>query len=370
MRSYRRYATPGLAMGLALLVTACGGGDGGGDGSGAQGGDEASSEESPFLFTGDDRTSRLEECAAEEDGLTWYTSLAGEIVDSMVAGFNEAHPDIDVEVFRGEQTDVVSRVVQENQAGRLQGDVVEVTSDGFRVLADLGVLTPYTTPAIDDYDERFIIPAPEGGDGVLGVGDRASYVGFAYNTEELAEDEVPQDLEGLLDPALKGKLAITSSTTGVRFVGNVYERFGEEEGQQFLEDFAAQDIRVEAVSGSALAELIARGEVVASPGIFRNHAQALQEQGQPIEWVPLEPVTANVGYAGAFADATAPCSAALFLDFELGEEGTKIYESLQYPRPSEDLGFESWVPDETFESTDAYNEAFETWSSTFDQLFG
>lgn len=369
MRSFRRYAAPGAAVGMALLLTACGGGGGGGGGGGSEAGsDENSAEASPFLYAEDDRTSYLEECAAEEDGLTWYTSLAGAIVDSMVAGFTEAHPDIDVEVFRGEQTDVVSRVVQENQAGRLQGDVVEVTSDGFRVLADLGVLAPYTTPSLDDYDARFIIPAPEG-EGVLGVGDRASYVGFAYNTEALPEGDVPQDFEDLLDPALTGKIAITSSTTGVRFVGNVYERFGEEEGEEFLRQFTEQDVRVEAVSGSALAELIARGEVVSSPGIFRNHAQALQEQGQPIEWIPLEPVTANVGYAGAFADATSPCSAALFLDFELGEEGTEIYESLQYPRPSEDLGFETWVPDETFESTDAYNEAFETWSATFDEYF-
>jgi ABC-type Fe3+ transport system substrate-binding protein len=364
MNSFRRYATPGLALSLTLLMSACGGASSGDAGNAATGG------ESPFLLTGDDRTATLEECAAKEDGLTWYTSLAGEIVDAMTAGFNDEYPDIKVEVFRGEQTDVVSRVVQENQAGRLQGDVVEVTSDGFRVLGDLNVLTPYTSPALGDYSERFTIPAPEGGDGVLGVGDRASYVGFAYNTDKVSEADVPKDFEDLLDPALKGKLAITSSTTGVRFVGNVFERFGQEEGQQFLEQLADQDVRVEAVSGSALAELIGRGEVAASPGIFRNHAQQLQEEGMPIEWVPLEPVTANVGYAGAFADADSPCSAALFLDFELGDKGTAIYESLKYPRPSEDVGFEAWVPDETFDSTDDYNEAFETWSSTFDEIFG
>jgi iron(III) transport system substrate-binding protein len=366
MSPFRRYATPGLALGLTLLMTACGGGA---SDDSADTGDSSAAEETPLLLTGDDRTATLEECAAKEDGVTWYTSLAGEIVDSMVAGFNEEYPDIEVEVFRGEQTDVVSRVVQEAQAGRLQGDVVEVTSDGFRVLVDLNVLAPYSSPSLGEYSERFTIPAPEGGDGVLGVGDRASYVGFAYNTEAIPEGDVPQDFEDLLDPALKGKLAITSSTTGVRFVGNVYERFGEEEGEAFLQDFAAQDIRVEAVSGSALAELIGRGEVAASPGIFRNHAQQLQEEGQPIEWIPLEPVTANVGYAGAFADSESPCSSALFLDFELGDKGTEIYESLQYPRPSDDVGFESWVPDETFDSTDAYNEAFEQWSATFDELF-
>lgn len=363
MGSFHRYATPGVAVGLALLLTACGGG--------AEDTEAASEttqgEQTPFRYTGDDRTAYLEECAAGEEGLTWYTSLAGEIVDSMVAGFGEKHADITVEVFRGEQTDVVSRVVQENQAGRLQGDVVEVTSDGFRVLGDLGVLEPFETPVSADHDERFQLPAEDGG--ILGIGDRASYVGFAYNTDALPAGDVPKEIEDLLDPALKGKLAITSSTTGVRFVGNVFEKLGQEDGEKFLADLKAQEFRVEAVSGSALAGLIGTGEVVSSPGIFRNHAQQLQAEGAPIEWVPLEPVTANVGYAGVFSDATNPCSAMLFLDFLLGDEGTEIYESLQYPRPSEDLGFESWVPDETFDSTDEYNDAFEMWSSTFDSTF-
>ena len=364
MSSFRGYATPGVALCMAMLLTACGGGGGGGAESA---GGEASTEDSPFTYANDDRTTYLEGCAADEGGLTWYTSLAGKIVDSMVAGFGEQYPDITVEVFRGQQTDVVSRVVQENQAGRLQGDVVEVTSDGFRVLGDLGVLAPFETPTSVDHDERFQLPAEDGG--ILGIGDRASYVGFAYNTDALPADAVPQEWEDLLDPALTGKLAITSSTTGVRFVGNAYERFGEADGEDFLGQLAEQDLRVEAVSGSALAGLIGTGEVVSSPGIFRNHAQQLQAEGAPVEWVPLEPVTANVGYAGVFAEAANPCSAMLFLDFLLGDAGTEIYEGLQYPRPSEDVGFESWVPDETFESTDEYEEAFEQWSDTFDELF-
>ncbi len=57
MRSIRRHATPGVAVGLALLLTACGGGGGASE---EGGGDAAASEDSPFLFTGDDRTSRLD----------------------------------------------------------------------------------------------------------------------------------------------------------------------------------------------------------------------------------------------------------------------------------------------------------------------
>jgi iron(III) transport system substrate-binding protein len=368
LRSFRRVSTPGTVVAMTLLLTACGGGEETTSGA-APGGDqgEAPAEGSPLMFTGADRTQRLEECAADEGGMTWYTSLAGPVVEQLVQSFGDEYPDINVEVFRAGQNDLVSRVVQENQAGRLQADVVEVTSDGFRMLAELGVLTPYESPAFEDYNERYRITDDAGN--ILGVGDRASYVGFGYNTDALPKGAVPEELEDLADPALAGKLAITSSSTGVRFVGNALHAFGEEDGEQFLQQIADQGIRVEAISGSALAGLIANGEVVASPGVFRNHVAVLQEEGNPIEWVPLEPVTANIGYAGAFADASAPCSASLFLDFQLGDQGTAIYEELHYPRPSEDLSFETWVPDETFESTDAYNEAFEKWSALFDQLF-
>jgi iron(III) transport system substrate-binding protein len=362
MGPFRKAAAPSVVIAAMSLLAACGG-----EGNAGTPAGDTPAEESPLTYAEADRTEYLKECAADEDSITWYTSLAGDVVDDMVEGFGEEYPDLHVDVFRGEQTDIVSRVVQEKQAGRLQGDVVELTSDGFRVLADMGAMAPFHSPALEDYDERFRITNDEGD--ILGVGDRASYVGFAYNTNSLDKDEVPSQLKDLLDPTLKGKLAITSSTTGVRFVGNALEKFGEQDGEEFLRQFAEQGIRVEAISGSALAGLIGTGEVASSPGIFRNHAEQLQGEGQPIQWVPLEPVTANVGYAGAFADATSPCSAALFLDFELGEKGTAIYEELQYPRPSKDLGFETWVPDETFESTDAYSEAFDRWSALFDELF-
>jgi iron(III) transport system substrate-binding protein len=355
-------------MALVVVLTACGGGaEGAPDDAGAAA-SETPVEESPFTYTGDDRTAYLADCAAAEEGITWYTSLAGAVVDAMAGAFSDQYPDIELEVFRGEQTDIVSRVVEENQAGRLQGDVVEVTSDGFRLLAEMGVLQPFDIPSAAKASERFTVTDDDGA--TLGIGDRASYVGFAYNTTALPADKVPEDLMDLLDPALKGKIAITSSTTGVRFVGSVLEQLGEAKGEEFLRRLATQEIRVEAVSGAALAGLIGTGEVASSPGVFRDHVRQLEQGGSPVKWIPLEPVTANIGYSGAFKDTTSPCSSTLFLDFILGDPGTGVYEELQYSRPGEDHGFEVWVPDESFDTTDDYNTAFEQWGTMFGELFG
>jgi iron(III) transport system substrate-binding protein len=349
-----------VMVAVATLLAGCGGSESSSSG-------DRNTASQAFTYSASDRDAYLTKCAAEEGSLTWYTSLAGDVIDAMIKAFNEKHPGVKVETYRGEQTDVVSRVYQESQTDRLQGDVVEVTSDGFRQLAEMKTLGVFSSPVTAGASERFTLKDADGG--ILGIGDRASYVSFAYNTDKLPESAVPRALEDLLNPALNGKIALTDSTTGVRFIGNVLQALGDEKGRDFLTKLAAQNLRIEAVSGSALAGMIATGEVTSSPGIFRNHAAQETVDGAPVKWVPLQPVTANVGYAGVFANSAHPCASMLFLDTLLGSTGGQVYEGLQYPRPSDDLGFTSWVPDETFKTTDEYNEAFKTWSSLFEENF-
>ncbi|MFD7443672.1 ABC transporter substrate-binding protein [Streptomyces sp. NPDC059909] len=348
-----------ITVAMTSLLAACGGADKASDG--ANPGAKA------FTYSGSDRDTYLADCAKEEGTLTWYTSLAGDVIDEMIAAFHKKYPDVRVEAFRGDETDITSRVVEESKADRLQGDIIELSSDAYRQLADTGAIGAFSTPLSSNYSDRFTLKDDDGN--ILGIGDRASYVSFAYDKDKVPAADVPKTLEDLLNPNLKGKLALTDSTTGVRFIGNVLTKLGDEKGRAFLEKLREQDVRIESVSGSALAGMVATGEVASSPGVFRNHVQQLAKDGNPIEWVPIEPVTANVGYAGVFAKAEHPCSAMLFIDTLLGPTGGKVYEDLQYPRPDDDLGFTSWVPDETFDSTKEYEEAFTTWQDLFEQTF-
>lgn len=351
-----------IAVAVASLVAACSG-----SGSGPTSSSSSDAASKAFTYSGSDRDAYLTKCAAQEGSLTWYTSLAGDVNDAMIQAFNKKYPNVKVNTYRGEQTDIVSRVYQESQADRLQGDVVEVTSDGFRQLAEMKTIGVFSSPVATGKSDRFTLKDGDGG--ILGIGDRASYVSFAYNTDKLPAAAVPHTLEDLLNPALQDKIALTDSTTGVRFVGNVLEALGDEKGREFLKKLTAQHPRIEAVSGSALAGMIGTGEVTSSPGIFRNHAQQETASGAPVKWVSLEPVTANVGYAGVFAKAAHPCAAMLLVDMLLGSTGGQVYQDLQYPRPDDDLGFKSWVPDETFKTTDDYNEAFKTWQSLYEETF-
>ena len=348
-----------LSMGLASCAST-------GDAD-ASGNADAGGNADVFLYDGDDRQEYLVACAAEEGNeVQWYTSLAGQIHDGIIEGFNAKYPDIEIVTFRGDETDIASRVVQETNANKSNGDVIELSSDAYRQLIAFGAIGEFDTPSAGDYSDRFTIKSESGE--IQGLGDRSSYVGFAYNTDKLAAADVPSTLEDLLNPALKGNLAITDSTTGVRFLGNLLTNMGEEAGGEFIANLGQQDVRVESVSGSALAGMIASGEVTASPGIFRNHVQQI-EGDSPIKWISLEPVTANVGYAGVFVQAPHPCSSMLFLDFILSKEGALIYDAAQYPRPDADLGFTSWVPDESYVTVEEYEEASVLWLETFESTF-
>lgn len=357
MRLHLRSAAAAVAV--ASLLAGCGSG---GDNAKEQRADTAA-----LTYSGADRDTYLADCAKKEGSLTWYTSLAGEVIDNMISAFNDAYPDVRVDTYRGDESDITSRVVEETKADRLQGDIMELSSDAYRSLASTGVMAAFTTPLSSSYSDRFTLKNDKGG--IIGIGDRASYVSFAYDTDKIKGDDVPKTWEDLLNPALKGKIALTDSTTAVRLIGNFLTNMGDEAGRAFLAKLAQQDVRIESVSGSALAGMVASGEVASSPGVFRNHVQQLAEDGNPIKWVPLQPVTANVGYAGVYAKAQHPCAAMLFIDTLLGKAGDKVFNDLQYPRPDQDLGFTSWVPDETFKSPEEYQKAFTTWQELFESSF-
>ena len=71
-------------------------------------------------------------------------------------------------------------------------------------------------------------------------------------------------MSDLLNPKWKGKMSVVSTTTGTRWIGNTLSVMGRE----FLEKLADQEVKVQNMSGAALAGLVVSGEVPLSPTIF------------------------------------------------------------------------------------------------------
>jgi iron(III) transport system substrate-binding protein len=163
-------------------------------------------------------------------------------------------------------------------------------------------------------------------------------MGFAYNRDKLPAAAVPSNYEGLLNPALKGKLAMVTTDTGVRTVGAMLKYKGEE----YLKRLRGQEIILHSVSGQALNDMIISGEVEASPTIFRNHALVAMQKKAPVAWVPMEVVPASAGSAGLSAQAPHPHAAVLFIDFLFSPAGQKILESYEYGSAAKNYGFNRW----------------------------
>ncbi|WP_161793365.1 ABC transporter substrate-binding protein [Cohnella kolymensis] len=299
--------------------------------------------------------------------MTWYTSLAGDIVNSLVKGFEEKYPFIKVEVFRGDQANVVQRITQEAQANKNIVDVIEVTSDGALLLKEMGLTVPYFSPGAVKLPETYRISAD--GNTVWQSIDRISYIGFSYNTSKLPPAAVPQTLNDLLKPELKDKLHIVSSTTGVRWVGAVLNQLGEEEGRKFLSQMSGQNVKVQSISGAALMELVAQGEAPASVSIFRNHNDQQKAKGASVEWLPIEPVIANAGGVIVAKEVKNPNASMLLIDFLLGSDGGGIFKKAQYSTPLDQISFKFWLPETNFETSKQYEQAYEQWKQIFNSTF-
>jgi iron(III) transport system substrate-binding protein len=318
------------------------------------------------VYQGADRQQLIEAGARKEGKLTWYTSLAGDIIDRLLGGFKEKYPFIQTDVFRGAENELLTRITQEAQAGQHSFDVMESQYTPVRILFDAKLLTPYYSSSLADIPADF--KTVVGNNAVNSATVRISYISFGYNTSLLPESAVPKTQDDLMSPALAGKLALAGSSTGHRWIGAVLEARGNDAGRKWLTDFAAnQKPVVQQVSGKALLDLIAKGELVASPTIFEDHVSIASESKAPVKWVPIEPVTANIGQGALAAHAPHPNAALLFLDYLLGD-GQKVLKASGYSTAKDNVHFKWWSP-ELGKTADQNEKDAKLWNSLFTATF-
>ncbi|HTE83136.1 MAG TPA: extracellular solute-binding protein [Dehalococcoidia bacterium] len=317
-------------------------------------------------YQGADRQVMLETGAKAEASITWYTGLVGGIQDGVVSQFQQKYPYLKVNVYRADAAAIASRVTEEAKAHKAGFDVVNTGGlDLGRTLREANAFTPYFSPTTAQLPAGEVEQAPNGL--VWWQVPETECFSFAYNTNLLPASAVPKTLQDLLSPALKGKMAVAGSSTGINFMGDLLTN----QGDAFAQQFAKQNIQVQQISGKALSDLISSGEVVASPTIFQPHAKQEAAAGAPIQWVPLEPVTCAGGGGPAVSPlAPHPHAAMLFVDFLFGPEAVKIYQDLGYlPSVTEksSRGFKTWDP-QSFATAAEFQQHYTQWQDAFNKL--
>jgi iron(III) transport system substrate-binding protein len=316
------------------------------------------------IYQGGDRGKLLVDGAKREGQFTLYTSHTW--FRTLVKDFEKKYPFTKVSEWRNDSKNIIRKVLEESKSGRVLVDVVETTADGMGIIKREGLLLEYYSPQARYYPDEL---KPRGKNGFFYLPDRETYNSLGFNTKLVPPAVAPRNFKDLLDPKWKGKMAITSTTTGVRWIGNVLDVMGRE----YLDKMADQEVSVQDMAPAALMNLVVSGEVPLSPTIFDANVTIARQKGAPVEWRPLEPVVTTVGSAALMSKAPNPYTALLFIDFLLSKEGQQLIVKGGLWSPREDIGtveqkFKKTYLDEKY-SLEELEAKFTQWENLLRQLF-
>ena len=316
------------------------------------------------VYQGADREKILVEGAKREGQFTLYTSHTW--FRTFVKEFEKKYPFVRASEWRNDSKNVIRKVLEEVKAGRVLADVVETTADGMGVMKREGLFQEYFSPEARNYPSEL---KPRGKNGFFYLPNRETYNSLGFNNKLIPSPTAPRGLKDLLDPKWKGKMAITSTTTGARWIGNALET----QGREFLDKLADQELSVQDMAPAALVNLVVSGEIPLSPTIFDANVTLAKQKGAPVEWRPLEPVVTTVGSAGLLAKSANPNTALLFIDFLLSKEGQQLIMKGGLWSPREDMGsldqkFKKNYMDEKY-SSEEMEAKLGQWETLLRQLF-
>ena len=316
------------------------------------------------LYQGADREKILMEGAKREGQFTLYTSHTW--FRTFVKEFEKKYPFIKASEWRNDSKNLIRKGLEEAKSGRVLVDVVETTADGMGILKREGLFQEYFSPEARFYPNEL---KPKGKAGFFYLPNRETYNSLGFNTKLIPPNTAPRTLKDLSDPKWKGKMAITSTSTGVRWIGNALET----QGREFIDKMAEQEISVQDMAPAALINLVGSGEIPLSPTIFDANVTIAKQKGSPVEWRPLEPVVTTVGSAALMAKAANPHAALLFIDYLLSKEGQQLIMKGGLWSPRDDIGttdqkFKKSYLDEKY-SLEEIEAKYAQWETLLRQLF-
>jgi iron(III) transport system substrate-binding protein len=316
------------------------------------------------LYRGADREQMLIEGAKKEGQVVFYNINTW--LSNVAQAFEKKYPFIKVMVWRSDSKSLLRRVSDEYASGRYLVDVIDITHGGMAIFQKQRMFQEYYSPEIAAYGDDVKI---KGKTGVYSLGDLELYIGLGFNTKLISPTDAPRTLEDLLDPKWKGRMSVAGTTTGVQWIGNALNVMGRE----YVEKLGRQNIRVQKISGAALAGLIVSGEVPLSPTIYESNIITLKRKGAPVEWRALEPVITNLGSSGITTQAPHPHAALLFLDYFHSKEGQRVVMKGGLGSPRDDVGSTERKFKKTYleaqYSVEELQNKFNEWQRLMTQLF-
>ena len=219
---------------------------------------------------------KIIEAAKKEGGeIEAYAALRTETAMTVWKMFETKYPFLKVKQYKADSDKMLQRLATEYRAKKYLVDVLNF-GGGFhtQVLIDQGIAGAYLSP-----ETKHFAPAFKDKNG-LWTTLYYNPLTIVYNTKALAPNERPKDWFDLLNPKLKGRLALEQEQ--VTWYAGMLKRYGAEKAKHYMQSLAKLDPRPEQSSrGNAL---LAAGEFAVYVG--RGHvAEMFKKKGAPVEWI-------------------------------------------------------------------------------------
>lgn len=277
-----------------------------------------------------ERSSGPSQSAPLGGSLTIYSGRSEELVGPLIDRF-EQQSGLEVQVNYAGTSELAATILEEGDAS--PADVFFSQDAGaLGALAAEDRLAVLPDQTLGLVDERFRSP-----DGLwVGVSGRARVV--AYNTDVLAEDDLPDSILDFADPRWKGLIGWAPSNASLQsFVTALRTLRGEEAARAWLEGVQANQPKVYEGNAQAL-QGVSAGEVqvalvnhyyllaAQADGTAANVANHFVAGGDPGALV-------NVAGAGVLATSQNVPAAIAFVEFLLSEESQRYFagETYEYP---------------------------------------
>ncbi len=192
-------------------------------------------------------------CGGDRDALTIYSGRTEDLVGPLLERFSEEE-DVAIDVRYGDTPQLALLLAEEGD--RTPADVFWGQSPGATAyLADRDLLAPLSREVLDLVDPGF--EDPEG----LWTGVSGRQRVLVYNSEEVAEAELPESVFELTEPRYRGRVGIAPTNGSFQdFVTAMRDIEGEEATARWLRGMADNDARTYA-NNNAIVEAAGRGEI-------------------------------------------------------------------------------------------------------------
>jgi iron(III) transport system substrate-binding protein len=308
-----RWAHVAVVALLAIGLAACGDSDDGPPGASSDPGSDSGSDATEPAGGGD--WDEVVAAAEEEGALSLYAS--GGVVEPMVAAFEEAFPEIDVETLASPTTELSTRLDAEFQSGNVAADALYFALPSWVAQAgEAGRFAEPSGPATEGF------PAEAINDGVVSVG--GDPYGVFWNTDLVTDAPDTVEWTSFVDPAYDGLVAFIEPVSPIIATLIGFQETEHPGDGYYSEQIGGMSPQITA-SGSANHQAVSAGEAAWTPHGISTFSQGLIEEGAPVDFqVPEGPVF-SITYTGmALVDAPHPNAALVFLDWLMGEEGQQV----------------------------------------------